>query len=118
MVDIVTNVEAGSAEERRQQIQKEYGTWVANEPVTIDGVLAFAKGHPVPISHVEAYPALIEEDEHGNAPVITVEEYAKQAEADAAPVDAPPAAEPDKAPEPVAAKKAAAAAPKAETPPA
>lgn len=76
MVDIVTNAEAGSAEERRQQIAKEYGTYVAAEPITINGALAFAPGHPVPISHLELYPALLEADEHGNVPVVTVEEYA------------------------------------------
>lgn len=108
MVDIVTNAEAGSAEERRQQIQKEYGTYVAAEPITINGTLAFAKGYPVPISHTDLYPALLEQDEHGNAPVVTAEEFsALEAEAEA------PAAQAEKP----AAKKAAAAPPKADTPP-
>jgi hypothetical protein len=33
----------------------EYGTWVAAADLKVNGVLAFAAGHPVPISHVEAY---------------------------------------------------------------
>lgn len=110
MVDIITTAEAGSAEERRQQIQKEYGAYVAAESITINGALAFAPGHPVPISHVEAYPALVEEDEHGNKPVVTVEEWAAmQASAD----DAEPS-KPEPAP---VAKKAAAAPPAKPEPP-
>lgn len=32
----------------------EYGAYVANGPIYIDGALAFAEGHPVPKSTVEA----------------------------------------------------------------
>lgn len=42
--------------------QAEYGKYVATEEIYIDGVLAFGKGFPVPISHVEKYPELLEED--------------------------------------------------------
>ena len=32
---------------------KEYGTYVAKEPIRIGGALAFRKGDAVPVSHVE-----------------------------------------------------------------
>jgi hypothetical protein len=46
----------------RQARAEEYGKYVAVEEIYIDGVLAFGKGFPVPISHVEKYPELLEED--------------------------------------------------------
>lgn len=48
--------------ELRRKRQEEYGKYVATEEIFIDGVLAFGKGFPVPISHVEKYPELLEED--------------------------------------------------------
>lgn len=42
--------------------EAEYGKYVATEEIYIDGVLAFGKGYPVPISHVERFPELLEED--------------------------------------------------------
>lgn len=91
MVDIQTTPEAQTAEQRRQEQAKEYGTYVAREPVTINGVLAFGEGFPVPISHTEEYPQLLDVDEDtGKAPVVTVEEWeAEKAEKVAEAVEAP-----------------------------
>lgn len=33
----------------------QWGHWVANGPIYLDGVLAFAAGHEVPVQHVEVY---------------------------------------------------------------
>lgn len=49
-------------QELREARVVEYGRYVATEEIYIDGVLAFGKGFPVPISHVEKYPELLEED--------------------------------------------------------
>lgn len=40
-------------EEYRQRQADEYGTFVANKPITIRGARAFNEGDPVPKSHVE-----------------------------------------------------------------
>lgn len=37
----------------RQAQAVEYGTYVANKPITIAGARAFNVGDPVPVSHVE-----------------------------------------------------------------
>lgn len=81
MADITT---PGTAEDRRLEIQKEYGTFVAAEDIYINGVLAFATGYPVPISHTKQYPSLLEKNADGSTPV-------KRVEADA-PAVAPKAA--------------------------
>lgn len=33
----------------------EYGTYVANRPINVDGVRAYNTGDPVPVSNVEAH---------------------------------------------------------------
>jgi len=33
----------------------QWGKWTANGPIFLDGVLAFAAGHDVPMQHVEKY---------------------------------------------------------------
>ncbi len=33
----------------------QWGHWTANAPIFLDGVLAFAPGHDVPVQHVEKY---------------------------------------------------------------
>jgi len=33
----------------------QWGKWTANGPIFLDGVLAFAPGHEVPVQHVEKY---------------------------------------------------------------
>lgn len=40
-------------EEYRQAQAAEYGTFVANKPISIGGARAFNEGDPVPVSHVE-----------------------------------------------------------------
>lgn len=40
-------------EELREAQRKEYGTYIAAEPINIDGVRAFNLGDPVPVGHVE-----------------------------------------------------------------
>jgi hypothetical protein len=35
--------------------QAQWGKWEAKGPIYIDGVLAFAKGHDVPVHHVEKF---------------------------------------------------------------
>jgi hypothetical protein len=42
-------------EQRRADIDAEYGVWVATQLVAIGGVPAFLEGHAVPVSHVERY---------------------------------------------------------------
>lgn len=42
-----------AVDQAREAQVKEYGTYVAKEPIQIDGALAFAAGHAVPASHVE-----------------------------------------------------------------
>lgn len=42
-----------TAEDRRAAQEKEYGTYVAVEPIFIGGARAFNVGDPVPVSHVE-----------------------------------------------------------------
>lgn len=41
-------------EELRKEQEAEYGTYVANKPITIRGARAFNEGDPVPVSHVES----------------------------------------------------------------
>lgn len=71
----MVNIATGTVEDLRAEREKEYGTYVAAEEIRFDGVLAFGVGFPVPISHVEEYPQLVEPDENGNVAVITREEY-------------------------------------------
>ena len=47
--------EAAAFSRYRVAQQIEYGTWVAATDLKVNGVLAFAAGHPVPVSHVETY---------------------------------------------------------------
>lgn len=91
MVDIQTTPEAQTAEARRQAQTTEYGKYRAAEPIMINGALAFNPGYPVPISHTEEYPQLLEVDEAtGRAPVVTVEEWeAMEAEKAAEPSEPP-----------------------------
>jgi hypothetical protein len=35
--------------------EKEYGTYVATQPIFIDGARAFNPGHPVPAGHVSRF---------------------------------------------------------------
>lgn len=58
MAEVFTTDEAQTAENFRQEQLQEYGTYVAKEPIRINGVLAFNTGDPVPVSHVKAYPSL------------------------------------------------------------
>lgn len=51
----VTTTDSVTAEDQRKAIAEEYGQWVAAEPIFIDGVLAFAEGHPVPVGHVKKF---------------------------------------------------------------
>lgn len=76
----MVNIATGTVEDLRAEREKEYGTYVAAEEVRFDGVLAFGIGFPVPVSHVEEYPQLIEADEDGTVAVITREEYLKRQE--------------------------------------
>lgn len=41
------------AEKLREALDREYGTYVATEPIDINGVRAFNVGSAVPVSHVE-----------------------------------------------------------------
>jgi hypothetical protein len=52
MADISTTSSL-TAEQHKKAVEAEYGQYVATEPIHIDGVLAFAKGHPVPAGHVK-----------------------------------------------------------------
>lgn len=46
--------EVTTADERRDSVRREYGTYIATEPITMpNGALAFNPGDPVPVSHVE-----------------------------------------------------------------
>jgi hypothetical protein len=36
----------------RSAQQEEYGTWIANQPILYNGVLAYNTGDPVPVSNV------------------------------------------------------------------
>lgn len=49
----MTQPDFAAAEELRQAQAKEYGQWVAVEPIDIGGARAFNPGDPVPVSHVE-----------------------------------------------------------------
>lgn len=42
-----------SAAALRKAQEVEYGTWIATEEISINGVRAFNKGDAVPVSHVE-----------------------------------------------------------------
>lgn len=72
MAELYSNKEARTAGERREALRKEYGAYVATQNIAIDGVLAFAAGYPVPVSHVEKWPELLDEDENGEYPVVPV----------------------------------------------
>ena len=72
MAELYSNKEARTAGERREALQREYGTYVATQQIHIDGTLAFAPGYPVPVSHVGRWPELLEEDGTGTAPVVEV----------------------------------------------
>lgn len=92
----MVNIATGTAEDMRTARRAEYAKYVAAEEIYIDGVLAFGIGYPVPISHTEEYPQLLEPDEHGKVPVISAEDYAaaeaeKAQAAEAAAVAQPPA---------------------------
>lgn len=43
-------------EELRKAQEREYGMYIATEPIFVGTALAFDVGHKVPISHVEGYP--------------------------------------------------------------
>lgn len=43
------------ADERRAAVDAEYGTYVAAQDITFNGVLAYAAGMPVPVSNVRAH---------------------------------------------------------------
>ena len=81
MAELYSTKEARTAGERREALQREYGTYVATQNIVIDGVLAFTPGHPVPISHVERWPQLLEADENGDTPVVEVGEHETVGEA-------------------------------------
>jgi hypothetical protein len=51
-VDVTTN---RTADDERKAREVEYGTYTAAEDIHVDGVLAFKKGDPVPVSHVKQY---------------------------------------------------------------
>lgn len=42
---------------------KEYGTYIAKEPIDINGARAFNVGDPVPVSHVERDDAPVRQDQ-------------------------------------------------------
>jgi hypothetical protein len=42
-------------QERRKAQVKEYGTWVATQPIYAGNALAYDVGHPVPVSNVERH---------------------------------------------------------------
>lgn len=42
-----------TADDLRQQLEVDYGTYVATRVIYVDGVRAFNVGDPVPASHVE-----------------------------------------------------------------
>lgn len=44
-----------TAEQYAKRQADEYGQFVANVPITHNGALAYAPGHPVPASNVEQY---------------------------------------------------------------
>jgi hypothetical protein len=44
-----------TAEAHRKAVEEEYGQWVATEPISFDGVLAFDTGHAVPVGHVKKF---------------------------------------------------------------
>ena len=52
-----------TAEELREAQRKEYSTYVATEPIDINGVRAFNVGDPVPVSHVERDNAPVRSDQ-------------------------------------------------------
>lgn len=45
--------EPTTADDLRQQLAAEYGTYVATQSIDIDGARAFNVGDAVPVSHVE-----------------------------------------------------------------
>lgn len=66
-----------AADLRRADVQRrEYGRYRAAGPIRVDGALAFRKGDPVPISHVErgiVARSAVEEFEKGEGPAAVLE---------------------------------------------
>lgn len=58
----MVHIGTDAASAMRLAREREYGQWVATEEIYIDGVLTFGIGFPVPISHVEKFPELLEEE--------------------------------------------------------
>lgn len=90
----MVNIATGTAEDLRAEREKEYGTYVAAEEIRIDGVLAFGVGFPVPLSHLEEFPQLLEPNDDGSVPVVTVDEYVAKKEAEDKKADAAEVPEP------------------------
>jgi hypothetical protein len=67
-MELYTTPEAETAADHRAKLLVEYSTYVAAEPIDIDGVRAFNVGDPVPVSHVERYPQLLESGAVAKAP--------------------------------------------------
>jgi hypothetical protein len=71
------------AEETPEELQArqvaEYGQFVAVQPIYYDGALAYAPGHPVPASNVEAHGYLAA----GQVERVATKTEAKKAAADA-----------------------------------
>lgn len=93
----MVNIATGTVEDLRAARREEYGKYVAAEEIYIDGVLAFGIGFPVPVSHTEEYPQLLEPDAEGKLPVITAGEYLKAQEEKAQAAEAAAVAEPPSA---------------------
>lgn len=73
MSDPTANAELSPEQELAERQASEYGTFRAAQRINIDGALAFKKGDPVPVSHVERgvvtedQVELVPEDEAGVA---------------------------------------------------
>ena len=70
--DELTPAEIKEALERRQAQAVEYGTWVANQDITVPfgTVLAYTKGSPVPVSNVERWDLDMETNYMGSVCVV------------------------------------------------
>jgi hypothetical protein len=58
MADNTPAVPLATAEETAKRAQEqavEYGTYVANQTIFFNGVIAYQPGHPVPVSNVKKY---------------------------------------------------------------
>jgi hypothetical protein len=77
MSDTSTQATEPAADLRRAEVQRrEYGRYRAAGPIRVDGALAFRKGDPVPISHVErgiVARTAVEEFEKGEGPAAILE---------------------------------------------